>query len=325
MLPGKEERVSERIGHLASETLQAYLEGELASSVHRDVEAHLGECRRCAAELEGWSLLFRGLDELPELGPSEGFQERVLGQLPGRSPSPAGLWDRIRSLVTGAGSTASDHLSPERIQDLLDGALGGRSRRRAAAHLAACDPCRTEAKSWKTVFQSLSELAVFAPSAGFAERVMAAVEPREVRGRAPAPVRVGAWILGELRAAARSLVPSTRKGWALAGGIVAAPTVGLLVVLGAVAAHPLLTVGDLAAFVSWRAGDAVGAMAGWVLGQMMGSPLLSQAYGWLEVVAASPGIAVTGLLALWAVMLGAGLVLYRNVISPLFVVDRHVR
>lgn len=316
--------MSEGPRHLTGDTFQAYLEGELEAARRTEVEAHLGVCPRCAAELEGWTLLFRELEELPALGPSREFRERVLAQVPTRAAGEAsgnqGFWERFRALVTGAGRSASEHLSPERIQDLVDGALAGARKRRAAAHVAACGACRTELESWRALFRTLEELPALEPGPGFAERVMAAVDLRTATASVPAWKRLPA----EALATARKLVPSTRRGWALASGAVAAPAAAVVAALGAVVAHPLLTVRDLAAFVSWRLGDLVGAAGTWALGRFVDSPFLAQTWGLVELIATSPGVAVGGLLALWSVTLGAAWILYRNVIQPFFAMERHV-
>lgn len=332
--------MSEGTRHLPSETLQAYLENALDAARRSEVEAHLGKCRRCAAELEGWTLLFRELDELPALGPSVEFRERVLAQVSAPAPSEApgaetpgadsapGLWDRFRALIPGARRAASEHLSPERIQDLLDGALGGRKRRAVAMHLAACRDCGAELEAWRGVFSSLEALPELAPSSGFAERVMAAVDTT------PAPASVPVWkrvpqeavgLARRLLPAPRRLVPSTRKGWALAGGVVAVPMAVTLALLGAVVAHPLVTVGDLAAFVSWRAEEVAGLAGSWLLARVIDSPVLTWGWSLVELLASSPGVAVGGLLALWSLMLLAAWVLYRNVIHPFLPMERHVR
>lgn len=325
--------MSEGPRHLTGETFQAFLEGELEAARKARVEAHLAECRRCAAELEGWTLLFRELEELPALGPSPAFRERVLAQVPVRSPegSPVeartpGFLERLRARLTGAGRSASEHLAPERIQELVEGALSGARKRTAAAHLAACGSCRAEAESWQALFRTLDQLPALEPSPDFGARVMAAVDVEAVAERARAS-RTALWrrLPAEALAAGRGLVPSTRRGWALAGGVVAAPAVALVAALGAVVAHPLLTMGDLVAFAWWRMSDLVGAAGTWALSQVVANPLLAQVWGLVELAAASPGVAAGGLLVLWTAMLGAAWVLYRNVVQPHFALEPHVR
>lgn len=318
--------------HLTSEVLQGYLEDELDRRQRARVEAHLGACRRCAAELEGWSLLFQELDELPALGPSSGFRERVLDQVSLRPIGDAtgeeaepGLWRRLVAAVTGAGRSASEHLSPERIQDLAEGLLTGRSRKHARAHAAACGTCRSQVEEWQILFRELESLPELEPSPGFAARVMAAVDLAPVPAPAPAPEAWWKRLPSDALAAARSLVPTTRKGWALAGSAVAAPAVAFLALVGAVVAHPLLTVGDLAAFLWWRAGDLAGLAGNWILGRFVESPVLGWAWALVEVVATSPAMAAGGIALLWGTTLLAAWVLYRNVIQPFFALEQHVR
>jgi anti-sigma factor RsiW len=324
--------VSKEKTHLTSDLLQAYLEDELDRRQRSRVEAHLGECRRCAAELEGWSLLFRELDELPAMGPSPGFRQRVLAQVPVRPAGEAasdeaerGFWQRLVAAVTGAGRSASEHLSPERLQDLAEGLLTGRRRKHARAHVAACGTCRNQVEEWQFLFRKLEALPELAPSPEFADRVMAAVDLAPVPAPAPAPEAFWKRLPADALAAARSLVPTTRKGWALAGSAVAAPAVAFLALVGAVVAHPLLTVGDLAAFLWWRTGDLAGLAGNWVLARFVESPLLGWAWALVEVVATSPALAAGGIALLWGTTLLAAWVLYRNVIQPFFALEQHVR
>jgi anti-sigma factor RsiW len=327
-----EESVSEGPRHLTGETFQALLEGELEAARKARVEAHLSKCRRCAAELEGWTVLFRELDELPALGPSPAFRERVLTRLPTRARESTvevqapGFLERLRARLTGAGRSASEHLAPERIHELVEGALSGARKRSAAAHLAACGPCRAEAESWQALFRTLDELPVLEPSPEFGARVMAAVNVKVVAART-AESRLPVWkrLTGRVLDAGRRLIPSTRRGWILTGGALSAPAVALAVTLGAVVAHPLLTLGDLVAFAWWRIGDLAGAVGTWAMSRVVASPLLAQAWGLVELAAASPGVAVGGLLVLWTAMLGAAWVLYRNVVQPYFALEPHVR
>lgn len=321
--------MSRETTHPTSELLQAYLEEELATTRRAEVEAHLGECRRCAAELEGWALLFRELDELPALGPSPAFRERVLAEVPARATraegARAGLWRRLVAAVTGAGRHASGHLSPERIQELADDVLSGRRRRRAHAHIAACGDCRAEVHAWQALFREIEGLPELAPSDGFAPRVLAALGSVPASGPARAPTAAWKRLPAAALVAARRLVPSTRKGWALAGGAVAAPAVAVAAGLGAVIAHPLLTLGDLAAFLWWRAGDVAGGAGSWVLGRLVESPVTTWLWTVGELGSATPQLAVGGLIFLWAATLAAAWVLYRNVVQPHFAVERHVR
>jgi anti-sigma factor ChrR (cupin superfamily) len=99
---------------------------------------------------------------------------------------------------TTVSTTSHDtHLSAERIQALLDGALPSRERRRAEEHLASCGRCASEVARWRAVFEELDELPRLVPHEGFRARVMAEVEIPE-----PAPLAARA------RAFVRRLVPT---------------------------------------------------------------------------------------------------------------------
>ena len=315
----------DRTEHPTSDTLQLYAEGELDEREGQVVADHVTECRRCASEVDAWSLLFRELDDLPALGPSEGFRERVVSAAPrGSEGSPASVPERLRGFLerlVGGGRGRIGHLSPEGIQALLEGALGGRQRRQVQAHVAACAPCKAELESWTAVFQELASLPPLSPSPAFADRVMAGVAiPEPARGQSRA------WALAtELKAWARGLLPTGRKGWALAGGVVAAPAVGLAAAMVAVVAHPLLTVADLAAFLWWRTGDAATAMGGWAIQQAVEAPVPAAVYDVFGAVAGSPGLAAAGLAVIWSATVAAGWVLYKNVLSTYFVAEPHVR
>ena len=79
-----------------------------------------------------------------------------------------------------------NHLSAEEIQAFLEGDLStqlGGDRRRVEEHLAACARCSAELEGWRVLFGDLASLPAAAPTAGFADRVMAGVRiPRERAG-----------------------------------------------------------------------------------------------------------------------------------------------
>ncbi len=83
----------------------------------------------------------------------------------------------------------TEHLSPERLQALLEGDLPARERRSAEEHLAACARCSAELDGWSVLFEDLSTLGAHRPRSGFAERVMAEVRVPE---RLPLAARVRA-------------------------------------------------------------------------------------------------------------------------------------
>ncbi len=309
--------------HLSSELLQAMAEGELDAARMEAAQAHLAGCGRCRGELEGWQLLFSGLEELPDLGPTPGFAERVLAQVELRPSLAQRMGDRIRALAPGRKAVGGvRHLSTDGIHDYLDHRLAARVRVRVDTHLAACDDCRDEVEAWAPVFQGLQALPHHAPASGFADAVMARVPVAAIARAYQTPEE--SWG-SRLAGAASRAIPRTRKGWAMAGGLVAAPAAAMVAVVAAVLVHPLLTFGGLLTFARWQMAGAMG--AGWsrAVEFLGGSPVVLQAW---EVVAAllqAPAAAAFGLGALWASVLGSVWVLYRHVIAPSFSRESHAK
>src|SRR5690606_15160866 len=104
------------------------------------------------------------------------------------------------------------HPTPERLESYVEGALDDAERAVIESHLVTCARCQAEADEWKAVFAALSSLPRFAPSPGFADRVMAGVQVRQ-----PWTVRVMDLL--------RRLVPSGTTGWLLATALLALPVV----------------------------------------------------------------------------------------------------
>lgn len=163
------------VEHLSPERLQALLEGELSRRERASAEKHLESCARCSAELDGWRVLFEGLDGLGSPRPIHGFAERVMSQVSIDELEPLGTRVRGR-LQAGLAGDPEGHLSEETIQDLLEGAYGPRRTKRLEEHLAACTECSLEFDTWAVVFSGLDGLSGFAPGTGFRERVMARVD-----------------------------------------------------------------------------------------------------------------------------------------------------
>lgn len=331
--------MNESSKHLSSEILQAYLEEALSGERLDQAESHLSECARCASELEGWQLLFSDLGGISELAPPEGFADRVMAQVPVRRPLLSRVSDRIRSVVGSGLAGADGHLQPDRIQELLDGALGTGGRRRVERHLAACGRCRTEVREWEPLFQSLESLPRLEPSPGFADRTMAAFQAsrvgavEEVPAAEPASVSDRVWAameagldrgLGLVRTAPR-LLPATRRGWAFLLGAISLPAVGVLAMVSTVLFHPLVTLEGLAVFLRWRVAEQMQLVMGWMAERIVDSPVLLWLWEGAAALVAAPGLAVSVLLALWAATLVSGWVLYRNVIAPPSLEGRHAQ
>ncbi len=324
--------------HLDSDTLQAYLEGELPEARLGTVEAHLAGCPRCAAELEGWQVLLSELDDLPALAPSLEFGDRVMAGIRTAEASASELvpealkpespavvwWRRLLPWSGGPRVTGSGHLAPEVIQDLLDGALPGRRLVMAREHLTQCPHCRGEVAEWEAVFSTLGAIPPLEPSPGFAERVMAAYA---TAARAPAPVPAGLervldWVEKAARAGGRFL-PSTPRSWGLLGAVAAIPSVAMVVAVGAVVAHPLVSWGALATFLRWRVGDWIGTGGAWASQQVLDTPLAATLWDAVTALSAAPGATLALLIGAWTLTLSAVWILYRNVFAPPLQVGRH--
>jgi anti-sigma factor RsiW len=315
--------------HLNSELLQAMAEGELDPARMDPARAHLAGCGRCRAELEGWQLLFSELEDLPDLGPAMGFADRVMTRVEVRAPLPQRVADRLRSLVPSRSTPPGvRHLNVNGIHEYLDRQLGLRARQRVDEHLATCGRCRSEVEGWAPVFEGLQALPRFSPPQGFADAVMARVPVAAIAevARSPEAVRSpeAAWTTRALDAASR-LIPATRKGWAVVGGLVATPTVAMVAAVAAVVLHPLLSFEGLLTFARWRLADALG--AGWLraLESFGGNPVVLRAWEVVSTLLQAPGMVAFGLVALWASVLAAAWVLYRHVIAPSFSTENHAK
>lgn len=294
--------------HLTSEQIQAFLDRQLPSGEAARAREHLSACPRCQAELEAWELLFSELGELPELAPGAGFSQAVLQELPVKKPVGARIREWLGSMVPN-GAT-DEHLPTGTLQDYVEGALPRRQTARAEAHLAGCQPCREEAGDWKRVFNALGSLGRLAPSPGFAEAVMS-----RIRIPAPVPAKGVAALGGRVLAWARGMLPHTRRGWAVAGGVASAPTITLVGLMYLVFSHPLLTVGNLFHYVSWKASALLASAFSAVAGHLVESVAVFRAYALLEAVSASPLLVGLGGLAFTVLCVMALWILYRNLIA----------
>ncbi len=294
--------------HLSAERIQALLEGELPARERLLVEEHVDSCARCAAEVQAWSHLLTQLGDLPELSPSEGFQERVIGRV--HLPEHAPLAARIRRRLQALWPSARDvHPTPARLQDFLEGSLPAPQLARVRAHLDGCEVCARDAARWRELLGDLDTLPRLAPAETFADAVMA-----RVRVAAPAPVShpVPAW--RRALVAARRMVPKTRRAWAAISGVAVTPAVSIGLVLYAMFSQPALTPGALASFLGWKLNDV--ALAAWhgVIARLLESDSVFRIYSLLGSLTTAPWALVGGLAA-FSVLTGTALwILYRNLI-----------
>lgn len=140
------------------------------------------------------------------------------------------------------------HLEHWTLDELAEGTLSQMERARAEAHLAGCPLCTAELESSRAVIAALDALPRFAPSATFADAVMARVlMPAEAPEASTAKAR-------------RRWLPATRRGWMLVLAAVLAPLAPIVPFLAWVFSHPGVTAGSV-----WAIGR------GWVAETLWGA------------------------------------------------------
>ncbi len=299
--------------------IQDYLDGALTPSEERAFEARIAASPELRDEVEGWRALYGRLDALPRIAPSPAFADRVLRQLPARGS----LQDRVRRWF-GAGVPAAaregqaGHPGIGRLQDYAEGILALPLAARVEAHLGDCPGCRASVAAFQDVVGALESLPRLEPSPGFAERVMAAIPTAQAgtpAAAAPLPSRSAASAWGWLAAAARRLVPSTRRGWSVAAAAASLPVVLVTAAVGYLLTHPLLTPGHLVSFALWRTADRWAALQSAVSGWIMESVAAFRAASLVEAVLGSPGVVAGGAVLLCLGTLASLWVLWRFLLS----------
>lgn len=184
-------------------------------------------------------------------------------------------------------SAPSAHLTDLILERLAEGELPAAEAAEAHAHLEGCARCGSVLESYEALFGMLRELPRFAPSAAFADGVMARVRV------APREHLVVVWL--------RKLMPTTRRGWALVCAAVTAPAVPLLALLAWLLTQPLLTPATLGQWALIRGQAAVQGIAVTALEVASAAGV----FGWAEAVYAAvrtvPGTALGGAVFLLAI------------------------
>jgi anti-sigma factor RsiW len=288
--------------HLTDEHIQDWLDGRLTAPEAAQTEAHVDACPRCRAEVDGWRALLGELAGLGELAPHAGFSGRVLDAVGGASARVSSV-ARVRAWLT-----PPPHPDSIRLQDFADGTLGRRSAAAVRRHLDGCADCRADAQRWVALVDGVRALPRLAPSPGFAQAVM-----RQVRvAPAPAPARaIARRTLDRVRALAG---PRHRLAWAAAAGVAFTPVVTVALLAYAVFSHPLVTVGNLAAFVWIEGSELATAAGGGLVAGLIESASIFRA--WSAVGTLSPTAAGAGLLGACALTLASAWVVWRNVLAP---------
>ena len=141
------------------------------------------------------------------------------------------------------------HPTPDRLESYVEGALDDSERVVIESHLVTCARCQAEVDEWKALFTALSSLPRFAPSPGFADRVMAGVTVRR-----PLSVRVLELL--------RRLIPTGTAGWLLVTALLALPVVVTGGLLTWLLSRPGVTPLTLWLFVRDRVSDGIMSLAG---------------------------------------------------------------
>lgn len=178
---------------------------------------------------------------------------------------------------------ATGHLPFWTLEQLAEGDLGHAERTLAQQHLDACAHCTAELRSARALIAALESLPAVAPSAGFADAVMARV--------VIAPHAAAAAAAEPARQARRGWLPASLRGWIWLTALLAAVMAPLAALGVWLSAHPLVSVSAL-----W------GVARGWVsevawnaVVQGAGAVARSGLFGWAaDTLARMPGPQTAG-------------------------------
>jgi hypothetical protein len=192
---------------------------------------------------------------------------------------------------------SSAHLTAETLEQLAEGSLPSVEAAGARTHLDVCGRCAAELEAFQSLFAMLGTLPRFAPSAVFADGVMARVQLATQESR--------------VMALLRRLLPTTRRGWAMISVAVTAPVMPIIALVLWVLTQPLISPATVTQWGLLRIQSAAQTAFAWLIDGTLGSGL----FGWAETSYATiqtvPGSALGGLAALIAIAIplsGWGLV-----------------
>lgn len=148
-------------------------------------------------------------------------------------------------------SETLNHPTANRLEAFVEESLDRADEAVVRSHLATCARCQTEVAELQTLFEALSALPELAPSAGFADRVMAGV-----RVKRPLVQRIAGWV--------ERFTPDTDRGWAMATAAVGAPVLASAAVVWWILSQPGVSVQNLLLVGSALANDALATGGQWV-------------------------------------------------------------
>lgn len=207
------------------------------------------------------------------------------------------------------------HPAAETLEAYAENALEGGDRAVFESHLRTCARCQSELEEWRSLFAALDALPRFAPSRGFADRVMASV-----RVSSPATVSTLAWqraARSQLTRAGQAIervLPRTTKGWAFTTALLALPVLFIAGMLTWLYTEMAVTPAALAGFLAsgaWQGARAFAdAAASGVLQTDVAVWLVTQTRAFMELA----GVRGLGLLAgaAAATTVMSTWILYRN-------------
>lgn len=176
------------------------------------------------------------------------------------------------------------HLTAQTLEELAEGTLDAELTANAEAHVAACSRCEAELDAYRVLFDRLGDLPRFAPSADFADAVMARVQI------VPQTSLVPAWI--------RRLVPQTRRAWIFLGSAIVAPAVPIIALVLLLFSQPLLSPVTLWQWGSLRMQSMTQAGLAWLLDQTASSGIYGFGESMITTAQAIPLALVVAAIAL---------------------------
>lgn len=197
-------------------------------------------------------------------------------------------------------SEAFNHPGHERLQALVEDDLDRGDAAVVASHLAECARCRAEVEELRSLFGMLSSLAYHAPSAGFADRVMARVTVRR-----PWAARIEEWLA--------RLAPKTARGWALATAMVALPALVMASLVWWVMSRPGVTLQGLWVMTTDFGGRALTGAWAWTWARLAQSSLAGWATALVDLAdAAGRGGIGLGVVMFATLTTASAWILYQN-------------
>ena len=271
-------------------------------------------------EMDAHRVLLATLDEMAAYAPSSDFRARVLAYL----NTPESWWVRLRRKLVGTPLPLSNVFTA-----LLDEGLTARQAGALTAFVARDAEAAAALADWKRLFGVLESVPGFAPSEGFADRVMArvrALEPQRVarpevaragrRGRAGIPGLPAAARYWELATAwIDARWPTPRDRFAVTSGMAVGPVAVFLVTVHMLSSNPLLTTSNVASFLRTRVGGAVSQLADAVSGSPSANSAMGRISGFLDTSTPNSPTLATGLILFGALTLLSAWILYRNVVK----------